>query len=567
MGVNSFFNPNYSEDEVWDLLTEYLEKKHHVNTSSIQRGIYADINRDGSILALEDQEYEHATLFCYRNFNFNISGSIIYQLDPPLNDEFDLEQICTYLNRPFPKPLIAPQLTIEQIQERKDNLRLLKLKKQKEDQISFLRSKVENIAKAALFCLEYRRAEKQNNIAYHYGQINKTADKSNYFVQNQIQHDFGAMVLASTPPKTQEYLAFLEEYREVVDMLEASFDEVVEYAKDKIANDIDGIISPSVRRSGCIILPVKNLEGVLLSAAIIPDIPETKNEFPFIKNEYYTGGAIQSFDPDQPEADIYFLTSSIPNADALKQAMPEACILVTLSPKNTVKTLQEIHAKAPNAIAVVVVNNAYAEIMLNKSIKKFEQSELCEISQYLADNLKHTGNVGVILSSFEDESENKDDEDIHFVSFHNILNDYGLEKLKACLNYQLSELAYRRENHNLELNFLLEKHAEAHERINDILKISLPALAQLDQDELEDNNPSLQTPLNITKASNPVLFQESQAEIKKWLNAPISNEILQQEKSRSEAAVNFAKTAQPLSNQEIADVLKSHKNEDVEDIF
>lgn len=563
MGVNSFFNPNYSEDEVWDLLSEYLEKKHHVNTSTIQRGIYADINRDGSILTLDDQEYEHATLFCFRNFNFNISGSIIYQLDPPLNDEFDLEAICQFLHKPFPKPLVEPVLTPEQIIEKNENIKFLKLKLQNENQSSFKKAKVKNIATAALYALEYNRAVAQDYTAFHYGQINKTVERANYFVQQRIQNTFGALIIPLVPPSKESYLEFLQAYQSIAALLDVDFNEVLDYATIKLIPELDNIIPKEVRKAGSLIFPLRNIQGVLISAVIIPDLPVTQSDFKIIKNELYTGGVIHTQEPGKSTPDIFILTCSIENADALKIAMPEANILITLSAENTLNTLKEIDNLYPDAIAVVVVSNEYAKIKKDKKLKQFENSELCHVAQYLADNLKSTSNIGVIFPQVEDEF----DEDVYCTSFTDVLNEYGEEKLQEAINYQLSELAYRRENKDLELNYLLQVHAEAHEGINSALKLILPALIQLDQLTNGQVLTGTHIPLINHKSSNPVLFQESKLDFKKWLNNPISKEIVEQEKSLANAACNFAKNATNLTKTESDSIENSIENEEIEDIF
>lgn len=569
MGVNSFFNPNYTEDEVWDLLTQYLEKKHHVNTSTIQRGIYADLNRDGSILTLEDQEYEYATLFCYRNFNFNISGSIIYQLDPPLNDEFDLETICQFLNEPFPKPMVEPELTSEQIAEKAENLRLLKIKKSNEDQVNFHKSKLKNIAIAALYCLEYSRASKQNNIAYHYGQINKSVEKSNYCIKKGIQHTFGAMVIASTPPSADEYLEFLQSYKEVTDRYDINFHELISYSQIKIANDLDSIIPPDVRKFGSLILPLKDIDGTLISAVIISDIPQSDNEFVFIKNERFTGGVIQDAWESEVQPNIYFITYNISDANAVKLALKDACVLITLSIENTIKCLQEIQSKNPDAIAVIVVDNEYTRIKNNKHFKGFEKSPLCSIAQYLADNLKDSSNIGLIMPQELDDHDDlgEMDEPTVCISITDVLNKLGEEKLKITLNQQISELTYRRGNNDLELNYLLQMHADAHEDIYSSVDLTIPSLVQLNQQVDDGISVGTQIPLINNRSTNAVLFQESRAEFKNWISKPISEEVMQQEKLFAEAICNFAKHAQSISKDEEKQIVNSKSIGEIEDIF
>lgn len=569
MGVNSFFNPNYTEDEVWDLLTQYLEKKHHVNTSTIQRGIYADINRDGSILTLEDQEYEYATLFCYRNFNFNISGSIIYQLDPPLNDEFDLEAICQFLNEPFPKSLVEPELTPEQIAEKAENLRLLKIKKSNEDQANFEKTKLRNIAIAALYCLEYNRATLQDNIAYHYGQINKTIDKANYFIKQGIRNNFNAMVIPSTPPSVKEYIEFLNTHKELAEQHNVDFDELFNYAKMKISKELNSIIPHDVRKSGSLILPLRNIDEALVSAVIIPDIPQANDEFNLIKNEQYTGGAIYELEDKDGLPESYFLTCSINDADAIKTALPSATVLTTLTVNNTIKCLEEIQIKNPDALIVIVVDNEYTKIKNSRHFKGFGSSELCIVAQHLTNNLKSSSNIGLIMVQGLDDSDELGEleEPSVCISMADVLNKFGEEKLKQVLDKEITELTYRRGNNDLELNYLLQIHAEAHEEIYSSLEITIPPLVQLEEISDDINGIGTQIPLVNSKAMNTVLFQESRAEFKKWINSPISEEVAEQEKLFAEVISKFAKHAKSISRDEEKQILNSTSDGDVEDLF
>ena len=563
MGVNSFFNPNYSEDEVWDLLTEYLERKHHVNTTSIQRGIYADINRDGTILSLEDQEYDHATLFCFRNFNCNISGSVIYQLDPPLNEEFNLESICLYLNKPFPKPLSDLALTPEQEIERNENLRLAKIKQQNENLNNFQKAKVKNISLAALYAFEYARASKQIDIAFHYGQINKIVDNAKFIVDKKLNYHFNAVVICAQSPSPDDYLNFLETFRVYEQNLDVDLNEVIQFAKIKIAPNLDDFITPSVRKMGSLILPLCLANGAIISAVIIPDLDDPKDDYEFIKNEEYTGGSIHCFSQSNDLKDLFILTADFQNADAIKSAIPSAQILVTLTANNTLSTIKELKELNSEAVIVVVVDNEYSRVKKYGHAKSFIKSDLTQIAQYLTDNLKTSNNIGIIMPDVVDEFE----ENEQYPSFFDVLNNLGLERLKQSLNDQISLLADRRSNKEVEINYLLQLHADNHEEINRLHRFDLPNLVQLSDNEDSGSSHGTVLPLVNTKAVNPVLLQESKAEILNWLNAPSSLQENEEFFAVNEAFCSFVADAPPLDLEEINIIKKNQNNKDLEDIF
>lgn len=544
-----FFNPNYSEDEVWDLLSEYLEKKHQANTSTIQRGIYADNNNDGSIFLLED-ENEYASLYCYRNFNFNVSGTIVFPFDTSLNDEFDLGTICQYLSKPFPKPPTSNfSLTDEQMEERKENIRLLKLKQSNEEIQSYNKAKVKSIAIAMLYALEFFRAKSQDNRAYHFGQITRSVEDSKYIKVKRINDLSDGVVIASTPTSEKEYLSFLNENKDLIRSLGVDFDLLFEMASGTIAKSLDQIITKDARKLGSIIFPLRNIDGLVISAMIVLDTTVNNGDFTYLKYETYTHSSLQFGDCTDEAAEIIILTTDHASADTLRFAIPEVCVIATLSQANMSQTIKELQNKYPDKILIVAIDNEYTRTLSKQNIKAFIQSDLCRISQHLADNIKDCHNVGVIYPPSQTETS--------AISFCDVLHEYGEDHLKEQLDHVISELAERRSNKVLELNHLLEVYAEAHDTIRNQTGLSLPPLVILDQDEDTAATISTDVPLINTKANNPVLFQESRTDFRNWINRANTKSLAAQDENLRNAMCRFVKEALPIEIEDIEEILCS----------
>lgn len=543
-------NPKYSEEEVWDLLSNYLEKKHNADTVSIQRGIYADYYRNGSIFTVDQSEDEFATLYCFRNLHFNISGSIIYQLDSHLSEDFTLQQICEYLKKPFPKTAHNySDLTNEQEIERQENIRIAKQRKRHEESLSRQNKQNKYTSIALLYAFEYQRAVKFNDRVFHYSQATRSVLQSNFFKVNQLNHALDGLVINANQPKLEEYLEFIDSQKDFLISEGCDFDVLRQIAENDTFTSRQNFFSDEARKMGSLLFPMRDLNGRIISALNIIDLTKSINnkEFLFIKNEANTVGTVQFTEPGSEHSDLIFITMRFEVASTLKEVFPDYPIHAAMSIKNLIEVVKQLLRKQPDSLIVVVMDNDYTQLVQNKNVSAFRTGPFSTFTQFLAENVKDTFNIGLLMPEFDFE------DDSNLKSFHEVYCELGLLEVTTQINQSILDLIERRNSQVLEVNHLIEKHVDIEEYLRDTFDIAVPDIANVDS----LNHRTIDLPLIQSDGGNSILFQESRADFVAWMNMEISPEIQIKEKQFQNKAAMFGKTAQKLGKDEVQSILDS----------
>lgn len=542
-------NPKYSEEEVWDLLSNYLEKKHNADTVSVQRGIYADYYRNGSIFTIDKSEDEFATLYCFRNLHFNISGSIIYQLDSHLSEDFTLQQICEYLKKPFPKTAHDhSKLTNEQEIERQENIRIAKQRKKHEESLSRQNKQNKYTSIALLYAFEYQRAVKFNERVFHYSQATRSVLQSNFFKVNQLNHALDGLVINATQPKLEEYLEFIDSQKDFLLDEGCDFDVLREIAKNDTFPSRHNFFSNEARKMGSLVFPMRDLNGRIISALNIIDLTKSINnkEFLFIKNEANTVGTVQFTELSNAPSDLIFIAVRFEVASTLKEIFPDYQIHAAMSIKNLIEVVKQLLKKHPDSLIVVVMDNDYTRLAQNKNISAFRNGPFSTLSQFLAENVKDTFNIGLLMPEFDFENES------NLKSFHEIYCELGLLEVTNQINQGILDLIERRDSQVLEINHLIERHIEIEEHFMDTFDIAVPDIANVDS---IGQRTQIDLPLIQSEGGNSILFQESRADFVAWINMEISPEIKAQEQRLQNKAAMFGKASPKLSSEDVQMVL------------
>lgn len=550
MTLPNIENPRYSEEEVWDLLSSYLEKKHNAYTVSIQRGIYADYYRDGSIFSVDNSEDEFATLYCFRNLHFNISGSIVYQLDSHLSEDFTLQHICEYLRKPFPKALDEHAgLTNEQKQERQENIRIARQRKKHEELMTRENRRNKYTSIALLYAFEYQRAVNFNERVYHYDQVTRSVLQSNFFKLNQLNYPLDGLVINANQPTLEEYLEFIDSQKEFLIEQGCEFSVLKEVAEKETFPSRLNFFSNEARKMGSLLFPMRDLNGRIVSALNIIDLTKSvdNKEFLFIKNEANTIGTVHFTETTETDPGLIFLTVRFEVASVLKELFPNHPIHAALSIKNLIDVLKQILRLHPDSLVIVVLDNDYIQLAQHKNINAFRNGSLSTFAQFLNDNVKDTFNIGLLMPEFDIEQND------NLGSFHEIYCELGLIETTHRIHAAISELIERRNSQVLEINHLIEAHLIFEDYFRDTFDIAIPDISIT---ELGDHQQA-DSLLTQADSGNSILLQESKSDFIAWLNMDISPEIKLKESLIQNKAAMFAKSAAMIDSDEAQAILDS----------
>ena len=563
MTNSQLIQPNYSEEEVWDLLSEYLEKKHHASIHSIQRGIYADFHRDGSIFLVEECEDEFAILYCYRNINFNISGNIIYQLDSQYSEEFTLQSICEFLEKPFPKKLINIELSDEEEEEKQLNIRLATEINKTRNNIDSFNKKVRYAAISLLYAFEYTRSIPLNERIEHMTQITKDVENSSFVRVNLLQHINQVAIINPLYPTVEEVREFLEANRHLASFYEADFEDIKASAEIVYDLQYQNFFSNQARRIGSLLYPMKDWDGNIVSALNIIDLKKSNSDkdFLLIKNEANTVGTVH-FNENTTSSEILFLTIDLAVADTLKSMMPAYAVHACLTTRNLLTSIKQASERHADATIIVTLNNDYADLITHKTPSQFNKGGISKVANLLSENTECFQNVGVIYPEIDLEAS-----PIH-LGLHDLFIDYGIVETETALNNELHNLIERLENGVHELSHLIEKHKNYTALINEKFDLTVPELliAPINNSAAPETS---SLPFVFATSTNSILHQESEADFIKWLNEEPTPEIKQQYEEFESKMAQFARAGQSLDPDEQSHVLSTLADKDTEqeDIF
>lgn len=535
MTESKLIQHNYSEDEVWDLLTRYLERQHQATKTSIQKGIYADFHSEGSIFLVDECEDEFATLYCFRNLNFNIYGSIIYQLDSQYSEDFTLESICEFLGEPFPKVDNNVELTEEEIEEKNIRIRLntqARLNLEQRDQAELTKR---YSAISLLYAFEYHRAEGLNDRSYHMGQHTKDPSSSSFVLTKQLHHIDSIRVISPQIPDIQELMNFLNSKKHLADHFGVNFDDIIEIASTLFEQKYESFFSSQARRVGSLLYPMHTVTGELVSALNIIDIKDTNNdkEFLLIKNEANTIGSIQHFNKDTDNVQIIFITEKLTTADTLKTLFKNHPVHACLSPKNVIKVLNELSDEYPDSFILVVLDNEYISFIKDPNPSRFYKSTMVKLAQHLKDNPESLPNIGTIYTRPEPSQQSH-------ANLYDLYHNIDKDEAKALIQAEISAFVERYQEGKHELNHLVDQHNEYAKIISEKFRSSLPKLILDTSSNPHQNNPTpLEKPTVFDTAPNSVLFKEKQTGFSEWLRQPPTEAFVNETKAMDEAWVKF----------------------------
>lgn len=514
MNSPNIYNPNYSEDEVWDILTEYLKIKHSAQSNTIQRSGYADLNRTGSIFLIEGGEDEFARLICYRNMFFNLSGNIIYQLDSDRSEEFNLKDICKYLDLPYPKAMHeAIKLTQDEQNTKEENIKYIREANSAQVSRDLIKRKIKYAAICIIYAFEYHRASSQNDKNYHSQQLTRDVHSSRFMRSNGISHIKDGVVLLPTKPTLKELNDYAQNQKHLEGFYNVQFGDILESLNNEVFNQYDHFFSNDARKLGALLFPLRDLNQNIVSSLNIIDIkkPNSDKEFLFIKNEANTIGAIQINYKGIHDSEVVFITIGIESADSIAEVYGDTPVFATLSVKNMLSVIDSIRKENSDCLIIVALDNEYMHFLQHKNIALFKQTATVKLCKFLAQNCKAMPNIGVITPCTSLNEYNG------IINYHDLLNEFGPEEFATILNNEINKAIERREANLNEANFLLEQHTLSSQEIFDYHKLKLPELiTELDLTE-ESVSEVANSKMLIQPGEDPVLFIENRDELIRWI--------------------------------------------------
>lgn len=540
-------NPHYTESEVWDMLTDYLVKKHLATASSVQRGIYADFHKDGSTFLVDQCEDQFALLYCYRNLNNNISGNIIYQIEGEYSEEFTLQGICDFLGLPFPKELNLVELSPAEIETKNENRLIAEEYQLKERQRKQHKLKIHATVIALFHAFEYERAKPYRERAYHYRQLTKSAGQSRYIQCNRMQHTESVLPLSPYSPSEREFLDYVEHHRMTSDFNEVEHQEVLENAGRIFHQHYRDYFPAQARKVGGLLYPLCNPQGEVISALNVVDIKkdDASNQFLLVQHNATTIGTVQFSQGSQTDQ-LILITQDLITADILKTLFPDLSIHAALTADNLCKSALSLAKAQPEHQVIVFLNNDYEQIRVEKNTLHFKQGNIRLMAEALAEQ-GEPNNLGVLLPEFDPL------DDYH--SLQEIYLNEPLQAGQALLKQLLDHYIERHQAGASELSYLLDVHQQQHESLKSGLKINLPDLVEA---KAPVNQATLPHPMIYAIGSNSVLFQESRADLKKWFAEPASAEMQREQQRWADMVGTFAQLSPELSKEDIQVVGEYH---------
>lgn len=540
MNTNKLIVPNYTEEEVWDLLSEYLEEKCQADRNTIQRGIYVDLYRDGSYFEIKNNSDEFGYLYCNRNLNFNISGNIIFSVDSAKNEVFTLESICRFLNKPFPKPIITVELTPSELEEKQKNINFIK----KVNKINYERDKTQNkvlgICIQLIHAFEYSRALTINNNIYHIEQLISDVADFNFVQEKNISQIDEFVILHPNTPLLDDLLEFIETKKNVIrDFFQIRYSEVVDKIKNQIYPNYDVYFSDRMRRFGSLLIPLCNVDNELVSAVNIMNIADDQSNYTIMSEvSKHTSGSFQINTRQISSDESIFITVDIDTADVLAR-INQNPVFASISVDNYIRVLDEVRAKYPDNFIVLVTNNPFVKFLNTSNQNDFREELVVKLMLAFAQSSSRLARCGLLMPTIDLSEKSK------LYNFSDIFLAFGLEEVCYHINQELQKALERLNNNINESEYILELYNNAKNSLYGNHHVRLPEL--LTEDELKP--PKVQIDHEIDQAVIPthgvdsVLHIEGRKELLDWFNEPIHPEIAKKEKALQDQFSRFIAAA------------------------
>lgn len=537
--------PNYTEEEVWDLFSEYLNNKFQADPDTIQRGIYVDLYRDGSFFGVLDNPDEFAYLYCNRNLNFNISGNIVFSIDSDKNEEFSLETICEFLNKPFPKPLIEIGLTEEEHREKIQNLKTVKTVNKANYERQKVKAKIHNACLALIHAFEYERSLKIKNDINHIEQVISHIEDFNFIQERDISNIENLLIIHPLEPLLDDILIFFKTNKELIKTyFKIKYKDAEDTLKHSIYPNYSNYFSERMRRFGSLLVPLYNLEQQLVSAIHISNISlEKKANYSIMKEKNHTKGSHQ-LNIQQNPSECIFLTIDIDTADTLSKVTKNP-VYAAINEDNLIDVLGELKIKYPDIFIIIVINNPFALYLENESKSIFRKSPLVKLMiEFGRDPIKliRSGIIMPTLDLLEKSSLN---------SFSDMYLEFGLDEVVYQINNELLGLSNRLDKNTNESEYILKTYSHAKNILFGNHHLKLPELVT--EDELKPQIEVIQSvapeqPVIPNYGENSVLFLEKRSSVVDWLNEPIHAEIEKKEKRLQQQVSRFIVAAPTEDN-------------------
>lgn len=519
-------NPNYSEKEVWALLIEYLELKFEIDPETVELEIYAEHTPHGSRAYKKDCDDEVCTIICYRNIYYNISGSLYFKLNPEKNDVFNLSEICKYLGKPFPKPVDSIlELSTEELEEKQENITFAKevygeaLIREK----ALERSK--QIAMSLIYAFEYERAKEIDHPLFHIEQLIDSVEDFNFTQRNTIDKTDNLVIIHPFQPKLSELNKFILKKRDFIKdnyFIESSY--ILDVIKKEIFPNYLDIFSNELRHFGCLIAPLENLDGEIISSiAISNTYDQSRNEsYKVYGNNENTIGFI-NHNKEAKNDDFIFLTISIQNADLITKVFPEHRVYASVIEENFINLFNATKGKFPDSYIVVVLDHIYMQIAYTGKASLINDSAVNSLALTLYENtelLKKTAIVHPMLDVSDP---------INMYSFHDIYLSYGFDEIASQLEVQLIEFLARLENNSNELEYLMKFHKENQEKLKESQNKVVPDISPQNTTKNKNtfNLKKVEQTFSPIQSENAVFQNENEQAFMDWLNEPLTEAVVE----------------------------------------
>lgn len=538
--------PNYTEEEVWDLLSEYLSKKCQADSDTIQRGIYVDLYRDGSFFGIVDNPDEFAYLYCSRNLNFNISGNIVFSVDSEKNEEFTLESICEYLEKPFPKPITTIELTDDEYLEKLQNLRTIKTINKANHEREKVKSKIRSACLSLIHAFEYERSLTIKNDINHFEQVISHVGDFNFIQERDILNIENIVIIHPVEPMLDDILIYFKKNKELIkNYFKIKYKDIEGMLKDSIYPNYDKYFSERVRRFGSLLIPMHNTDQQLVSAINIANISlEKKTNYLILKENIHIKGSFQINTQEDP-TNCIFLTVDADTADTLSR-LTKNPIYASINEENFIEVFCELKERFPEIFIVLVLNNPFSCYLNNESKSIFRKSTIVKLMIEYGKDPQKLIRSGIIIPSIDLLEKSQ------LMSFSDVYLEFGLDETIYQINHELNKLSIRLEENINESEYISTLYADAKNILFGNHHLRLPELVT--EEELKPQKAIVQEtlpdkPVIPTHGENSVLFIEKRRSMVDWLNEPIHPEIQKKEKLLQQQISRFISAA-PIEKNE-----------------
>lgn len=540
-------NPKYTEDEVWDLLSEYLVKKFQADHDTVQRGIYVDLYRDGCFFEVLNNPDNFAYLYCSRNINFNISGNIVFSMHSENNEDFTLESICEYLNKPFPKVTTSIELTDAEYKEKLQNLATIKKISKANHNREKIKSKIRRACISLIHAFEYERASLIKNDINHIEQVISHVGDFNFIQERDILNTQEMLIIDPIAPLLDDILVYFEKNKDLIkDYFKIRYKDIEETLKDSIYPNYEKYFSERVRRFGSLLIPLYNVNQRLVSAINIANISlGAKTNYLILKENFYTKGSFQTNAQEKP-LDCIFLTVDIDTADTLSRATKNP-IYTSINEENLIEVFDELREKFPDIFIVLVLNNPFSQFLNNGSESEFRKSSLVRLMIEFGKNPRKLIRSGIIIPSLDLLNKSQ------LSSFSDIYLEFGIDETTYQINHELNVLSDRLEKNTNESEYISALYLSAKNILYGNHHLRLPELAteeELNPKTVIIENTLPDQPIIPTHGENSVLFLEKRKSLSDWLNEPIHPEVEKAEKRMQQQISRFVSAAPIQDNDE-----------------